>query len=139
MNECDDEEITKTVSLNTETSNYVITLPKSGWNVEVRALTGNDEQAIQQSVKQRKKSKMPEATLSIQLRRMIVSIEGHDDAGTINKAVDNLPASDSRYLRTLYQALMPNVDLKQDFHCEHCDAELEMEVPFTTDFFWPKS
>ena len=90
-----------TVSLNPETSNYVITLPKSGWSIEFRALTGNDEQAIQQSVKQRKKSKMPEATLSIQLRRMIVSVEGHEDPGTVNQAVENLPASDSRFLRTL--------------------------------------
>jgi len=136
---CDDSEILERVSLNPETNNYVVKLPKSGWGVEVRAMTGKDEQQIQQSVKQRKKSKMPEATLSIQLRRMIVAIEGHTDTGTINQAVENLPASDSRYLRTLYSALMPNVDLKQDFHCEHCDAELEMEVPFTTDFFWPKS
>ncbi len=136
---CDDQDILQRVSLNEETSNYVISLPKSGWSLEVRAMTGADEQMIQKSVKQRKKSKMPEATLSIQLRRMIVSVEGHSDANTINKAVDNLPASDSRYLRTLYSALMPNVDLKQQFQCEHCDAEMEMEVPFTTDFFWPKS
>tara|TARA_A100001515_G_scaffold104830_1_gene85523 strand:+ start:6630 stop:7529 length:900 start_codon:yes stop_codon:yes gene_type:complete len=136
---CEDPDILERVSINDTTNNYVITLPKSGWSLEVRAMTGADEQAIQNSVKQRKKSKMPEATLSIQLRRMIVSVEGHTDASTINKAVDNLPASDSRYLRTLYQALMPNVDLKQNFACVHCDAEVEMEVPFTTDFFWPKS
>ena len=138
LSQCDDETILETVSVNEETGNYIVKLPKSGWGVELRAFTGADENYVQHAIQQRKKSKMPEATLSIQLRRMIAAVEGHTDPSTINQAVENLPAADSRYLRTMYQALMPNVDLKQDFTCEHCDAELKMEVPFTTDFFWPK-
>ena len=45
---------------------------------------------------------------------------------------------DSRHLRTTYQKVVPNIDLTQEFSCHECGYEQEMEVPFTTDFFWPK-
>ena len=86
---------------------------------------------------QNKKNKKVESLLTFQLARMLVSINGDADRKTISYVIDNMPASDSRYLRKKYQAITPTVDLTQNFECVECGHEGQMEVPFTTDFFWP--
>jgi len=86
----------------------------------------------------KKENNQPESTLSDQLRMAIVSVEGQEDQMLINAFIKSLPASDARYLRDVYSKKMPNVDLKHDYECQSCGYEQEMEVPFTSDFFWPK-
>ena len=117
---------------------FHIVLPVTGWDVVVTPMTGREEKALARSIEGRKKKKMPEDMLTTQLQLFIDSINGTDDRATINKAVFMMPAKDSRHLRNIYQELMPNVDLTQHFTCEECDYSGQMEVPFTTDFFWPK-
>ena len=56
----------------------------------------------------------------------------------IQDVLQNIPAKDSRFLRTLYPKLVPTVDLKRDFECSKCLHSQEMEVPLTAAFFWPK-
>ena len=81
---------------------------------------------------------MLETPVTDQLKTFIVSIDGVADRADISGFVDNMPARDSRFLRTEYMKLVPNVDLTQDFVCKHCLSESKMEVPFTTEFFWPR-
>lgn len=70
---------------------------------------------------------------------MIVSVNKRVDAMTIKSFIDNMPARDARYIREAYDKIVPNIDLAQDFMCDTCSYETDrMEVPFTTDFFWPK-
>jgi len=49
-----------------------------------------------------------------------------------------MPAKDSKYLRNVYKNINPNVSMEQQFTCSSCDFQETMEVPFTSDFFWPK-
>ena len=56
----------------------------------------------------------------------------------IGEAITKMPARDAREVRAIYQQIMPNVDMTQTFVCEACEFSGDMEVPFTTDFFWPK-
>ncbi len=86
----------------------------------------------------KKKNKLPETTLTDQLRISIVSVNGDADKQTINKLIQSMPAFDSRYVRTVISELMPNVEMKQDFTCESCDYSAKVEVPFTVEFFWPR-
>jgi hypothetical protein len=69
---------------------------------------------------------------------MIVSISGHTDKGTINKAIQHMTGKHSRRLREAYGKIIPNIDLKQEVTCHECLNTSEMEVPLTSDFFWPK-
>jgi len=115
-----------------------ITLPTTNWTFECRPLTGHDEKTLTKAVEARKKRKLPEDMLSQQISLFTVSISGVTDRGQISEAIKSLPARDSRHLRQTYQKLMPNLDLTQVFECEECGHAGEMEVPFTTDFFWPK-
>ena len=117
---------------------YVLELPSSKVKVEVKPLTGRDETRIAKVSSQKKKQGIGEAALTDQFRAFIVSVNGAKERHIIDSFINNMPASDSKYLRTTYVKCVPNIDLTQNFECAECAYETDMEVPFTTDFFWPK-
>ena len=122
----------------TNRDTFIIELPRSKASVEVRLINGTDEKKLAARIKQRKKSKLPESNATEQFRLMIVSVNGDTNNSAITKLINIMPAIDSRYLRGVYKKLNPNIDLTQEFFCEECDFEGPMEVPFTSDFLWPK-
>ena len=123
-----------------ETGNntWTIECPKSKVLVEVKLLSGADETFMVKSQAMKKKNKLPDSLLTDQLRQTIVSVNGATDGSSISKFINVMPAMDSRFVRTVCEKLMPNINLNQVFECHSCGFEQEMEVPFTTDFFWPK-
>jgi len=121
----------------TERQTFIISLD-NGWEVEVCALNGHHEKAMSKASAARQKNGMPEASIQEQLRNMIVSISGHTDNSTINKAISHMTGKQSKHLREVYQRIIPNVDMKQEITCHECYNTSEMEVPLTADFFWPR-
>ena len=117
---------------------FVLKTPRGGTTVEIKLLTGADERRLSKLVEVKRKKNLPESTLSDQLRLAIVSVNGIGEPNMLNMFMGSLPAYDARYMRDIYANLMPNVDMRQDFECPSCGYEQEMEVPFTSDFFWPK-
>jgi len=118
---------------------FIVKTPVTKVDVEVRLFTGKDEKYLGRIAETKKKNKLPESPLTDQLQLMIVSINERTDNVTIKSFIDNVPARDARYLRQAYEKIVPNIDLAQKFTCDTCDYETDqMEVPFTTDFFWPK-
>ena len=118
---------------------FIIKTPVTKVDVEVRLFTGKDEKYLGRIAETKKKNKLPESPLTDQLHLMIVSINERVDNVTIKSFIDNVSARDARYLRQAYEKIVPNIDLAQKFTCDTCDYETDqMEVPFTTDFFWPK-
>ena len=121
-----------------EGSYYNIELPQSKVIARVKLLTGKDEQLMSRNNRINKKAGMGnQTTLTSQMRSFIVAVNGDSTPKNIAYFVDHMPARDSRFLRTIYKAITPNVDMTQSFECEHCGYTSELEVPFTTDFFWP--
>jgi hypothetical protein len=51
--------------------------------------------------------------------------------------IDAMPAFDSKFLRKIFSKLTPNVEMTQEFVCDNCMYEQDLEVPFSADFFWP--
>ena len=98
-------------------------------------MTGYDEKALVASLERARKKKVPEKTVTTQLRQMIVSVSGDASSEAIKFFIENVPSMDSRHLRLAYELAAPNVDLTQHFECSECDHEQEMEVPLTADFF----
>jgi len=125
----------------TENTNgtFDIQLPKSEVTVTVKLLTGADEQKLAKNMKQKSRAHGHETMLTDQFRSYIIAVNGSTFNRDINTFVNAMPALDSRFLRTAYAGLAPNIDLTQFFSCESCGFEQDMEVPFTADFFWPKS
>mgnify|MGYP001280216967 CR=1 FL=1 len=121
-----------------EGAHFNITLPATNATVTVRMLTGADEERTAKNNRIHKKAGVQAGTtLTGQLRSFIVAVNGDTTQKNIAYFVDHMPARDSRFLRTIYRVITPNVDMVQQFICSHCDYATEMEVPFTADFFWP--
>lgn len=122
----------------TGSNTFVIKAPVSDVDVEVKLMTGKDESYLAKLSENRRKKNLPETNLTDQFSRMIVSVNGNSKNSVINSFIDHMPARDSRFLRKVYQKVVPNIDLTQHFTCESCSFEQEIEVPFTVDFFWPR-
>ena len=112
-------------------------MPYSKFNIEFKLLNGKDEQYLSKLMSDKKKRKMSETTLTDQFKLMIVAIEGHTDRAIVSKYVDNMPTLDSTQLRACYKVAAPDIKVRDDFECNSCGFQQEMEVPFNTDFFWP--
>ena len=118
---------------------YIIKIPVMGLDIEVRLLTGRQENHLAAQAAKRKKNKQIETTTTDQFKVIIVSVNGNREQNKISSLIDFMPAKDARYLRSAYECINPKLDLKQHFECDSCGFETEgLEVPFTTDFFWPK-
>lgn len=112
-------------------------MPYTKFKLNFKLLRGEDEIYLSKLMENKKKGKLQDSTLTDQMKRMIVSIEGHTDASLIRKYVDNMPTIDSRHLRTCYKLVNPDVKVTNQFTCPSCGFEEGMEVPFGADFFWP--
>ena len=123
----------------TENNTFLVDLPKSKHKVELKMLTGADEDRLTKFQAKKEKNKLAiSTTLTDTLKSIIISVSDVKDRTQINQFVENMPAMDSKYLRSVYQKLVPNIDMTQTFRCEECGHEQALEVPVTTDFFWPK-
>ena len=122
-----------------EKGNYLIKLPQTNFTVETRLLTGKDESYLTQLAQSKKKNKLGDSAMTDQYKMMIVSVEGTTDRSILDRFIDAMPASDSRFLRKAYKAIIPNVKISEDFTCNSCGHEQELEVSFGADFFWPDS
>lgn len=119
----------------TQNSTFVYTLPRSKVQVEFRLLTSGDESQLTQEMMRAKKE---EAASTDSLKRVIVSVNSNTDRFVIKNFVDNMPAADARLLRAAVRRTTPDIEMIGEFVCASCGHEEEMEVPLTTEFFWPK-
>jgi len=131
-----DDNLPEDITL-TDDGTFLCTLPKTKFEVEFRLLTGADENYLAQAAQKRAKLKLPDSTATELVKRLLVSVSGVTDSLEIDNFVDNMPALDARYIRNCLQDVTPNVDLTQPYSCSSCGYQAELEVPFTTDFFWP--
>ena len=122
-----------------DSGNILIKLPKTNWFVECKMLTGKDEKKMLALLDiKRKVDPAAEITLSEQLSSIVEAINTFTDRAKIIEAIQYMPAYDAKYLRTVYQKLIPNVKIQKYFSCGSCGIGQEVEVPFTQEFFWPK-
>lgn len=121
----------------TSNGTFLITLPKTQLKVEVKPITGKDEKTIAETQDEKKKSTGAESLLTTQMKLFTVSVNGNNNKQEISKIIDKMPAMDARHLREVYKKLVPDVNMTQLFVCKTCDHEEVVEIPLTTEFFWP--
>lgn len=114
-----------------------VELPKTEAVVEIKALTGSDDERLTKTREMKEKHGLPDSSLTDMLKAMIHSVNGVTDGNDIAGFVDNMPALDARKIRKAYKESMPNVQFIQEAECSHCGYTMESEVPITGDFFWP--
>tara|TARA_R100001082_G_C4364176_1_gene160970 strand:+ start:2778 stop:3638 length:861 start_codon:yes stop_codon:yes gene_type:complete len=129
----DDDRITTT-----DAGTFVVELPRTKYPVEFRLLTSGDENYLQKAADNLKKYKLPDAASTTLLKQIVIAVNGVMENSEISGFIDNMPAQDARFLRACVQIVTPNVDMSQEIECSSCGAVTEMEVPFTSEFFWPE-
>jgi len=122
----------------TENGTFLIALPVSQANLEVRLMTSKDENYLVNLAENKRKRKLPETNLTDQLSRIILSVNGDATPRAISSFISAMPARDSRYLRKNYFKIVPDINMAHDFICKSCGHAQELEVPLTAEFFWPK-
>jgi len=134
-----DAEVAEHNVKNTAEGTFLIALPKTEYVVEVQLLLARDEKKIAAARDYKKKKNFPETTITDFLRLIIVSVNGVTDMTSLSDFVTTLPAIHARYLRRVYDKLVPALDMHHPFVCANCDHEGTMEVPLGPDFFWPNT
>ena len=122
----------------TQDGTYIAELEKTKAKVEFKVLTASDEKKIESAAENKKKMNLPETSSTDLLKIMIVSVNGEDDPMFINAFIDKMPALDSRLLRKIYSEITPKVDMSFEYYCQSCNETSVVEVPLTSEFFWPK-
>jgi len=122
----------------TESGTFMITLPATGINIELKLLTSQDEKSIARQLESRKSMKQPENAATLMLGSLIVSANGVTSRDQINKLTGLLPIKDSKYLRKVYDKIMPDLDMNIEFQCNNCAHGEKVVMPLTAAFFWPK-
>jgi hypothetical protein len=113
-----------------------ITLPNSKWVIEVKPLSGYDQDRLQKLLETRKKNKIEENTLLETIKSFIYSVNGSAEYADIEKALLSMPARDSKFLRSSYANCFSNISTTAKVTCEACGEETDLEVPFNLNFFW---
>lgn len=122
----------------TDDGTFFVDLPVSKIQAECRLITGNDEAILMRKTEKKKKLKLGESLLTDQLKTIIVSLNGVTERGAVENFIDVMPAQDSNFLRKEYDKVKPDIDLSYDIECESCGAENTINIPFSTNFFWPE-
>ena len=121
---------------------YTFELPNSKRVLGWKFITQRDENEITEELKAlRKVTKKSgiEQEVTTRLRKVITSVDGDESVGTINNFVNNeFLSRDSKAFRDYLLSVTPDVDLNiiVDFSS---GEEVEVTVPMTVEFFWPKS
>lgn len=71
------------------------------------------------------------------LENSIVAVDGVTDRSKIKHFVLNMPAFDSKSLRSFIIDNEPGMDMTCSFDCVSCSHRNESILPMTTEFFWP--
>ena len=115
-----------------------IFLPMSEVVVECKLLNTTDELQIFKETERNTRKKLPEANSTGLFRNYIISVNGDNSPLSVISFINSMPAKDARFLRITYAEVVPNIDLSQIYSCDGCNYEADMEVPLTSDFFWPR-
>ena len=120
-------------------------LPNTGLVIKFKLMNGRDEQTItqyQEKVQQVESSKnnlviSNEKEITLRMKQMIVSINDETSRNVISDAINTLPAMDSRSFRKHVESIEPGLVMKTLFTCKYCSNEEVVDIPISTDFFWP--
>tara|TARA_R110001583_G_scaffold3123_2_gene20587 strand:+ start:715 stop:1524 length:810 start_codon:yes stop_codon:yes gene_type:complete len=113
-------------------------LPVSKKEVLFKFLTGKNQKEIQaQETFQYGFSKEITKNVTNFLFSSIEAIDNVTDKNKIKKFVDNMPAYDSKSLRTHINKNEPNILMQHNFNCQKCNADNSASLPMTINFFWP--
>jgi len=104
--------------------------------LKFKLLTGADEKLIEKDLKQSKKFGYS-TEISTRLRYTVIEVDGDSKPETISEFTQNLLARDSVAFRNYIRDISPDIDLTSEV--EIGGEAVDVSIPLTVEFFWPKS
>jgi hypothetical protein len=118
-----------------ESGFYDLKLPKSGANVKLKLLTyGETKELTKMEESYPKGMIVPKVTW--RLMKQIQEVDGNQSKEIISKFIENLPISDSKYIKTFLDDVEPGVDLKREVIAPSGE-KVSVQISFGVDFFRP--
>jgi len=120
---------------------FSFTLPKAGFSVLFKFLTGHEEEMISKTKANKKKmlGQIIENNVTEQLLNTIVQIEDVTDRAEISMYITRyMNAQDSKSLRKFMDENEPGIVMKQNHDCPACNHSEEVNIPIGVNFFWPE-
>jgi hypothetical protein len=115
-------------------------LPVTKKNIHYKFLNGHNQKEIALIQQRLKKSGIVyDNTVTNYLENTIVSIDGITDKNKIKHFIINMPALDSRKLRQHMREAEPGIDMKWKYDCNSCNHNNNIQLPITSEFFWPST
>ena len=119
---------------------FEVVLPVTKKAVKVKFLTGKDEREMMIISERKKKSGLnTESAITDRLNRSILAVGDITDKNKISMFVRNMPVRDSLALRRFLDKHEPGIDMKWDYSCEKCGHDNNINLPITSEFFWPST
>ena len=78
-----------------------------------------------------------DSLITTRIARQILSINGNTDRSYIANFVNSMPILDSKSFRKYAGEIEPDIVMKSEFTCKNCGETNEVDIPITTEFFWP--
>jgi hypothetical protein len=122
----------------TDEGTFFVDLPVTKIQAECKLMNGSDETQLIKRVERKKKLKLGESLYTDQLKAIIVSLNGVTERGAVENFIDVMPAQDASFLRKEYDMIKPDINLSYEVECESCGAVSDVNLPFSTNFFWPE-
>jgi len=118
---------------------FEVQLPVTKKSVQVKFLTGHDEQDIAKTAERKKKQGLQKNDTAVtdRLIRSIVAVDDIRDKNKIGLFVRNMPARDSLALRKFLDNYEPGIEMKAWMTCSNCHESSEVRLPLGASFFWP--
>jgi hypothetical protein len=118
-----------------EDGTFTVKLPKSGNIVKIRPLTYGDEREID-SMKNQYPVGRVVPVVNWRLNKQIVEVDGNPDREMISKFIDQLPISDSKFIRKYLNDNIPSLDLTKKVYTPSGE-EVIVDINFGVEFFRP--
>jgi hypothetical protein len=113
--------------------NYEVTLPKSGVTVKLRLLTLGDIKEIEEMTKKYPQGMVaPKITWTLQ--KQIVSVNGDEEKGTVNKFIEQMPIFDSKFIKKFLDTNEPRLDLVKRVNSPS-GVQVDVVISFGAEFF----
>ena len=114
---------------------FSVVLPKTNTSIKIKPLTYGEIMGINKLESSYPKGRVfPKVTMRLQ--KQIVEINGVNDLGEIAKFVEQLPISDSKYIRSFLDKNEPKLDMTK-IVVTPSGENLQVNVGFGVDFFRP--
>ena len=134
LSKCPFKELSKDVDYTDNSFDYTTDIGKT--KIKFKLLTGADEALIEKDIKQSSKFGVS-SDITTRLRYTVTEVDGDTKSSTISQFTQNLLARDSVALRNYIRDIAPDIDLTSEV--EIGGDVVEVDIPLTTEFFWPAS